>query len=58
MKRNKKQDGLKWNKRKYEAPLVQSIQIDHEISLVMMSESTEPPPENIGLTFNPLKFLR
>lgn len=32
-------------KRVYTIPLVTSIKVDHEISLVMMSESGEPPPE-------------
>jgi len=45
-------------KRVYHSPEVTCIKIDHEISLVMMSESTEPPPEFIGIVFNPLKFLR
>jgi hypothetical protein len=35
-------------KRVYQSPVVTCIKIDHEISLVMMSESTEPPPEFIG----------
>ena len=42
----------------YEKPDVMQIVIDHEISLVMMSESPTPPPENIGIGFNPLKFMR
>jgi hypothetical protein len=45
-------------KKTYVTPDLVRIAIDHEISLVMMSESTEPPPENIGIVFNPLKFLR
>jgi len=32
-------------KRKYTAPLVEVVQIDHEIALVMASESPIPPPE-------------
>jgi hypothetical protein len=32
-------------KRKYKAPLVEVVLIDHEISLVMASESPTPPPE-------------
>jgi hypothetical protein len=32
-------------KRKYKAPLVELVLIDHEISLVMASESPIPPPE-------------
>lgn len=43
---------------RYEKPDVTRIVIDHEISLVMMSESPTPPPENIGIGFNPLKFMR
>jgi hypothetical protein len=45
-------------KRKYVKPDIERIPIDYEISLVMMSESVEPPPENIGIVFNPIKFLR
>jgi hypothetical protein len=32
-------------KSKYKAPLVELVLIDHEISLVMASESPIPPPE-------------
>jgi hypothetical protein len=32
-------------KREYTAPLVEVVQIDHEIALVMASESPIPPPE-------------
>jgi hypothetical protein len=32
-------------KTKYTAPLVEVVQIDHEIALVMASESPIPPPE-------------
>lgn len=46
------------SKKKYIKPNLERITIDHQISLVMMSESTEPPPEVIGIVFNPLKFLR
>jgi hypothetical protein len=45
-------------KRKYVKPNLEQIIIDHEISLVMMSESPTPPPENIRIVFNPIKFLR
>ena len=45
-------------KRTYVKPDLVRIAIDHEISLVMMSESPTPPPENIGIVYNPLKFLR
>jgi hypothetical protein len=45
-------------KRTYVKPDLERIAIDHEISLVMMSESPTPPPENIGIVFNPIKFLR
>jgi hypothetical protein len=45
-------------KKKYVTPDLERIAIDHDISLVMMSESPTPPPENIGIVFNPLKFLR
>ena len=44
-------------KRKYVKPNLEQIIIDHEISLVMMSESPTPPPENIRIVFNPIKFL-
>ena len=37
-------------KRVYEAPKVETIQIDSEISLVMMS----PPPGDPGSAINPL----
>lgn len=38
-------------KKKYKAPLVEVVLIDHEIALVMSSESPMPPPEflSIGL---------
>ncbi len=39
-------------KRVYEAPKVETIQIDSEISLVMMS----PPPGDPGSAINPLSF--
>ena len=55
---NKQPDEIKKVKRPYIKPDVTQIEIDHQFSLVMMSESTEPPPENIGLSFNPLKLLR
>jgi hypothetical protein len=32
-------------KKKYKAPLIEVVFIDHEISLVMASESPTPPPE-------------
>ena len=32
-------------KRKYTAPLIEVVLIDHEIALVMASESPIPPPE-------------
>lgn len=32
-------------KRKYTAPLIEVVLIDHEIALVMASESPTPPPE-------------
>ena len=35
-------------KKKYVKPDLERIAIDHEISLVMMSESTEPPPEFVS----------
>lgn len=35
-------------KRAYLKPSITSIKIDHEISLVMMSESGDPPPEFIS----------
>jgi hypothetical protein len=36
-------------KKKYVMPELERIAIDHEISLVMMSESIEPPPEVISI---------
>lgn len=45
MKLYKKQGDLKSKRREYHVPKVQSTEIDHEISLVMMSESGTPPIE-------------
>jgi hypothetical protein len=56
--KNQKEVICKKLKKKYVKPEVIQIVIDHEISLVMMSESPTPPPENIGIRFNPLKFLK
>jgi hypothetical protein len=39
-------------KRKYKAPLVEVVLIDHEIALVMASESPTPPPELMSLSFS------
>jgi hypothetical protein len=41
-------------KREYKAPIVQLVLIDHEISLVMASESPIPPPEFLKIPL--LKF--
>ena len=43
----KSQETQTVNKR-YRKPSIASIKIDHEISLVMMSESGTPPPEFIS----------
>lgn len=43
-------------KKKYVKPDLQRIAIDHEISLVMMSESSEPPPEFISTMGKVLKW--
>lgn len=56
--KNQKEVICKKLKKKYVKPEVIQIVIDHEISLVMMSESPTPPPENIGIRFNPMKFLK
>jgi hypothetical protein len=39
------------SKKPYVAAKVTKVQIDHEISLVMSSESPMPPPEFIRLMF-------
>lgn len=41
--------GLK-TKRKYKAPLIEVVLVDHEIALVMTSESPTPPPEYLKIT--------
>lgn len=45
MKLYKKQVDLKSKRREYHIPKVQSTRLDHQISLVMMSESGTPPIE-------------
>ncbi len=37
-------------KRKYKAPLVEVVLVDHEIALVMASESPTPPLEYLKIT--------
>ncbi len=44
----KKMSVTKKEKRNYKLPLITIVEIDNQISLVMMSESGEPPPEFIG----------
>jgi hypothetical protein len=44
----KKEIVLVGAKKMYVKPDLERIAIDHEISLVMMSESSEPPPEFIS----------
>jgi hypothetical protein len=53
MKKKSKQVPLKskTTKQAYVAPQVTLVQIDHEISLVMASESPFPPPEMLHIKF-------
>jgi hypothetical protein len=46
--KNKKETLTISTNKKYVKPDLERIAIDHEISLVMMSESGEPPPEFIS----------
>lgn len=39
-------------KKKYKAPLIEVVLLDHEIALVMASESPTPPPEFLSLGFS------
>ena len=43
-------------KKKYVKPNLEAIAIDHAISLVMMSESSEPPPEFISVMNKTFKW--